>query len=167
MKSKGIKRDCAEIIVANGNFHGRTTTIVSFSTERKYQEGFGPFTPGFKAIAYGSADALEKAITPNTCAFLIEPIQGEAGVIIPPDGWLKKVAAICKKHRVLLILDEIQSGLGRSGKAFAFEHEKVKPDGLILGKALGGGLLPVSASHSKQRGDGCFYSRESWIDIWR
>jgi len=143
--TKGIKHNEAEIIVANNNFHGRTTTIISFSTEREYRYQFGPFTPGFKAIPFGDADALEAVITPNTCAFLVEPIQGEAGIIVPPEGWLKRVREICTKNNVLLILDEIQSGLGRTGKCFAFQHEGIEPDGLILGKALGGGFLPVSA----------------------
>lgn len=146
--NKGIKQP--EIIAVNGNFHGRTTTIVSFSSEETYKRGFGPLTPGFTLIPFGDAKALEKAIKPNTCAFLIEPIQGEAGIIIPPDGYLKEVAVICKKHKILFILDEIQSGLGRTGKMFAYEHENVKPDGLILGKALGGGLLPVSAFLAKK-----------------
>ena len=146
---KGIEQNLAEIIVANGNFHGRTTTIIGFSTERKFKEHFGPFTPGFKLIPFGSIEALESAITPQTCAFIVEPIQGEAGIILPPDGWLKKVAAICKKKNVLLFLDEVQSGLGRTGKMFACQHENVTPDGIILGKALGGGLLPVSAFLAK------------------
>lgn len=147
---KGIEKNCAEIIVAHRNFHGRTTTIISFSTKDLYKQGFEPLTPGFKVIPYGSVKALEEAITPNTCAFLVEPMQGEAGVIIPPVGWLKEVATVCKRHNVLLILDEVQTGLGRTGKFFAFEHEKVHPDGLILGKALGGGLLPVSAFLAKK-----------------
>lgn len=141
---KGVKQDQAEIIVCEGNFHGRTTTIISMSTEPQYRAGFGPFTPNFKVIPYGDATALEQAITPNTAAFLVEPIQGEAGIIVPPEGYLKKSAEICKKHSVLLICDEIQTGLGRTGKWLASDHEQVKPDGLILGKALGGGLLPVS-----------------------
>lgn len=149
-RMKKIPKDKAEIIVAEGNFHGRTTTIVGFSSEFAYQEGFGPFTPGFKMIPFGSASALEKAITPNTCAFLVEPIQGEAGIVLPPAGWLKEVSQLCKRHNVLLILDEVQSGLGRTGKMFAFQHEGIQPDGLILGKALGGGLLPVSAFLSKR-----------------
>ncbi len=139
-----------EIIAAEGNFHGRTTTVISFSSDEEYKRGFGPFTPGFKLVPFGDAKAFEKAITPNTCAFLVEPIQGEAGIRIPPAGYLTQVAEICKKHKILLILDEIQSGLGRTGKMFAFEHEKVHPDGLILGKALGGGLLPVSAFIAKK-----------------
>ena len=142
---KGIPDNKAEIFVANRNFHGRTTTIISFSTEAEYRHHFGPFTPGFKSIPFGDADALEAVITPNTCAFLVEPIQGEAGIRVPPEGWLKRVREICTKNNVLLILDEIQCGLGRTGKLFAFEHEGIKPDGLILGKALGGGFLPVSA----------------------
>lgn len=146
---KGIPANQAEIIVADNNFHGRTTTIISFSTEAAYQKDFGPLTPGFKSIPFGDAKALEAAITQNTCAFLVEPIQGEAGIILPPAGWLKEVRAICSKHKVLLILDEIQSGLGRTGKMFAYQHEGIQPDGLILGKALGGGLLAVSAFIAK------------------
>ncbi len=142
---KGIPENAAEIIVANGNFHGRTTTVISFSSDDEYKQGFGPFTPGFVEVPYGDIKALEAAITPNTCAFLVEPIQGEAGIVVPPAGWLKAAAALCKKHNVLLILDEIQSGLGRTGKLFAFQHEGITPDGLILGKALGGGVMPVSA----------------------
>ena len=142
---KGIRKDKAEIIVCADNFHGRTTTIVGFSTEAQYKEGFGPFTPGFRVIPFGDATALEKAITPNTCAFLVEPIQGEAGIIVPPRGFLKKAAAICRKHDVLLIADEIQSGLGRTGKLFAHQWEGIRPDGLIVGKALSGGFYPVSA----------------------
>lgn len=142
---KKIAKDQAEIIVCQNNFHGRTTTIISFSTDEDYRDGFGPFTPGFKAIPYGDVDALEKAITPNTCAFLVEPMQGEAGIIIPPKGYLKKVSEICKKHNVLLMVDEIQTGLARTGKMFAYQHEGIQPDALILGKALGGGVMPVSA----------------------
>lgn len=141
---KGIPVDQAEIIVADNNFHGRTISLISASTEVDYRRDFGPLTPGFKNIPFGDAKALEHAITPNTCAFLVEPIQGEAGIIVPPDGWLKDIRRICTKHNVLLILDEVQSGLGRSGKMFAFQHEDIMPDGLILGKALGGGILPVS-----------------------
>jgi ornithine--oxo-acid transaminase len=144
-KVKGIKKNKAEIIVCSDNFHGRTTTIVGFSTEDQYKDGFGPFTPGFKVIPFGDAKALEATITPNTCAFIVEPIQGEAGIIIPPKGFLKKAAALCKKHNVLLICDEIQSGLGRTGKMFAHQWEGVRPDGLIVGKALSGGFYPVSA----------------------
>jgi ornithine--oxo-acid transaminase len=142
---KGIPQDQAEIIVCADNFHGRTTTIVGFSTERQYKEGFGPFTPGFKVIPYGDATALARAITPNTCAFLVEPIQGEAGIVVPPEGFLQKADAICRQHEVLLITDEIQSGLGRTGRMFAADWEGVKPDGIIIGKALSGGYYPVSA----------------------
>jgi ornithine--oxo-acid transaminase len=142
---KGIARDRAEIIVASGNFHGRTTTVISFSTEPDYRDGFGPFTPGFRAVAFGDLVAVERAITPDTAAVLIEPIQGEAGIIVPPVSYLAGLRRICDAHRVLLILDEVQSGLGRTGKWFAFEHEGIRPDGIILGKALGGGVLPVSA----------------------
>lgn len=142
---KGIPDNQAEIIVCSDNFHGRTTTIISFSSDEAYKKDFGPFTPGFKIIPYGDIHALEKAITPNTCAFLVEPIQGEAGIKMPPEGWLKSVSTLCQEKQVLLVLDEIQSGLGRTGKLFAYEHEGIKPDGLILGKALGGGILPVSA----------------------
>ncbi|MHB8404522.1 MAG: ornithine--oxo-acid transaminase [Gammaproteobacteria bacterium] len=143
-KVKGIPADKAEIIACTGNFHGRTIAIVGFSSEPQYQDGFGAFPTGFKLIPYGDAAALEKAITPNTAAFLVEPIQGEAGIVVPPAGYLTKCAEICKRHNVLLICDEIQTGLGRTGKLLACQHENVKPDGLILGKALGGGLLPVS-----------------------
>ncbi|MEM7570012.1 MAG: aminotransferase class III-fold pyridoxal phosphate-dependent enzyme, partial [Pseudomonadota bacterium] len=142
---KGIAENQAEIIVGTNNFHGRTTTIVGFSTDADYKRGFGPFSGGFVPATYGDIHAFEAAITPNTCAVLIEPIQGEAGIIAPPDGFLTKLRALCDKHNVLLILDEIQSGLGRTGKMFAFQHEDMRPDGLILGKALGGGVLPVSA----------------------
>lgn len=141
---KGIPKDQAEIIVCANNFHGRTTTIISFSTEKQYREYFGPHTPGFVFIPFGDANALSAAITPHTCAFLVEPIQGEAGIILPPTGYLKQCEAICKANNVMLILDEVQTGLGRTGKLFAFQHESVNPDGLILGKALGGGVLPVS-----------------------
>lgn len=146
---KNIPENKAEIIVAANNFHGRTTTIVSFSSDEEYKKGFGPYTPGFKTVPFGDAKALEKAITPHTCAFLVEPIQGEAGIIVPPEGWLKQVQQICRKHNVLLILDEIQSGLGRTGKDFAFQREVDAPDGLILGKALGGGMMPVSCFLAK------------------
>lgn len=144
-KIKGIPEDKAEIIVCANNFHGRTVTVVSFSSDEQYRDGFGPFTPGFKVIPYGDADALEQAITPNTCAFLVEPIQGEAGIVIPPAGFLKQAAEICHLHRVLLMADEIQSGLGRTGKLFAYMHEGITPDVLIVGKALAGGFYPVSA----------------------
>jgi ornithine--oxo-acid transaminase len=142
---KKVKENSAEIIVCENNFHGRTTTIISMSSEPQYRFGFGPLTPGFKMIPYGDAAALAKAINPNTAAFLVEPIQGESGIRIPPSGYLKECAAICKQHNVLFIADEIQTGLGRTGKLLACDHDNVKPDGLILGKALGGGLLPVSA----------------------
>jgi ornithine--oxo-acid transaminase len=142
---KGVQRHQAEIITAAGNFHGRTTTIVSFSTEPFYRDDFGPFTPGFVTVPYGDAGAIEKAITPNTAAVMLEPIQGEAGVIIPPAGYLKKVAEICKKNNVLLIADEIQTGLCRTGKLFASQHEGVRPDMVIVGKALSGGFYPISA----------------------
>jgi len=144
-KVKGIADGKAEIIVCANNFHGRTVTIISFSTDQQYRDGFGPLTPGFKIIPYGDAGALRAEITLNTCAFLVEPIQGEAGIIIPPAGFLKEAAAICREHRVLLMCDEIQSGLGRTGKLFAYMHEDVKPDVLIVGKALSGGFYPVSA----------------------
>jgi len=142
---KGIPADRAEIIACENNFHGRTTTIISFSTEPQYRDGFGPLTPGFPIVPYGDADALEKAITPNTAAFLVEPIQGEAGIIIPPDGYLKRAEAICRKHNVLFITDEIQSGLGRTGKFFAHQWEGVRPDMVVIGKALSGGYYPISA----------------------
>jgi len=144
-KVKGIPEGQAEIIVCAGNFHGRTVTVVSFSTDEQYRDGFGPFTPGFRMIPFGDARALRDAITPNTCAFLVEPIQGEAGIIIPPDGFLQRAAAICRENKVLLMTDEIQSGLGRTGKLFAFMHEGVHPDVVIIGKALSGGFYPVSA----------------------
>ncbi len=144
-KVKGIPDGKAEIIVCANNFHGRTVTIVGFSTDEQYRDGFGPFTPGFKIIPYGDAAALRGAMTPNTCAFLVEPIQGEAGIVIPPAGFLKEAAAICKQNRVLLIADEIQSGLGRTGKLFAYMHEGIRPDAVIVGKALSGGFYPVSA----------------------
>ena len=135
-KVKGIPEDKAEIIVCSNNFHGRTVTIVSFSTDQQYRNGFGPFTPGFKVIPFGDTKALREAITPNTCAFLVEPIQGEAGIIIPREGFLREGAAICRDEKVLLIADEIQSGLGRTGKLFAYMHDGVTPDLLIVGKAL-------------------------------
>ncbi len=143
-KVKGVADNQAEIIVCENNFHGRTIAIVGMSTEPQYQDGFGPFPAGFKSIPFGDAAALEQAITPNTAAFLVEPIQGEAGIIMPPAGYLTKCAEICKKHNVMLICDEIQVGLGRTGKLFTFQHDNIVPDGLILGKALGGGMLPVS-----------------------
>jgi ornithine--oxo-acid transaminase len=142
---KGIPDGRAEIIACANNFHGRTITAVSFSTEEQYRRGFGPFTPGFTIIPFGDAQALAGAITPNTCAFLVEPIQGEAGIIIPPGGFLKEAAEICRQSRVLLMADEIQSGLGRTGKLFTYMFDGITPDVLILGKALSGGFYPVSA----------------------
>jgi ornithine--oxo-acid transaminase len=142
---KGVSRHLAEIIVCVGNFHGRTTTIISFSTEPSYRDDFGPFTPGFLAVPYGDVEAIRRVITTNTAAVLIEPIQGEGGVIIPPAGYLKDVADLCKKKDVLLIADEIQTGLARTGKLFACQHEAVRPDMVIIGKALSGGFYPVSA----------------------
>ena len=146
---KGVEADKAKIIVCTENFHGRTTTVVSFSSDEHYREGFGPFTPGFEIIPYGDTAALEAAIDDNTVAFLVEPIQGEAGVIVPPEGFLEAAADICERNNVLLMLDEIQTGFGRTGKLFAFQHEDVKPDVLIVGKALSGGVLPVSAVASR------------------
>ena len=142
---KGVKDDAAHIITCHGNFHGRTITIVSFSPEEQYRDGFGPFTPGFELIPYGDAGALEAAITPNTVAFLVEPIQGEGGVVLPPDGYLRAVREICERNRVLLITDEIQCGLGRTGKFFAADHENVRADMVTIGKALSGGMYPISA----------------------
>ncbi len=144
-RHKGVARDSAEIIVCSNNFHGRTTTIVSFSTEETYKADFGPFTPGFVTVPYGDVEALANAITPNTAAVLLEPLQGEGGVIVPPDGYLSDVAATCAANDVLLVADEIQTGLGRTGKMFCCEWEGVRPDVLLLGKALGGGVYPVSA----------------------
>lgn len=152
---KKVPDNQAEIIVCQNNFHGRTTTIVSMSSESQYRSGFGPLTPGFKIIPYGDAAALEKNITANTAAFLVEPIQGEAGIIIPPAGYLKQCETICRQNNILLLCDEIQTGLGRTGKLLACEHEHVKPDGITLGKALGGGLLPVSA----------FLARKELMDV--
>ena len=141
---KGVERNKAEIIACTGNFHGRTISIVAMSDEPQYQQDFGPFPPGFRLVEYGNIEALEAAINENTAAFLVEPIQGEGGIIVPPDDYLKAAENLCRKHDVLLIADEIQTGLGRTGTLLACEHEDVKPDGLILGKALGGGILPVS-----------------------
>ncbi len=142
---KGVPRDKAEIIVCQNNFHGRTITLVGFSTEDYYRQAFGPFTPGFKIIPFGDANALEEAITPNTVGFLLEPIQGEAGIIIPPGGYLKKAKAICEKNHVVLILDEIQTGLGRTGRLLAEQHEGIEADITLIGKALSGGFYPISA----------------------
>ena len=144
-EKKGIPEDKAEIIVCANNFHGRTVTVISFSTEPLYRKNFGPFTPGFTVIPFGDAAALEKAITPRTAAFLVEPIQAEAGILIPPDGYFKAAREICTKNNVLFIADEIQTGLGRTGKLFAWEHEKAKPDMIVIGKSLGGGCYPISA----------------------
>jgi len=144
-KIKGIPADRAEIIVCAGNFHGRSITIVGFSSEPQYRDGFGPFAPGFRQVPYGDAEALARAIGPHTAAFLVEPIQGEGGIVVPPAGYLAQCARICRDKNVLLICDEIQTGMGRTGKFLACDHEGVRPDGVILGKALGGGLLPVSA----------------------
>lgn len=141
---KQVPEDQAEIIVCDGNFHGRTVTITSFSSTPEYRQYFGPYTPGFKSIPYGDSAALEQAIGPHTAAFLVEPIQGEAGIVIPRDGYLREVSDICKKHNVLLLMDEIQTGLGRTGQWFAADWEGVTPDAYILGKALGGGVMPIS-----------------------
>jgi ornithine--oxo-acid transaminase len=141
---KGVPTDRAEIIVAEGNFHGRTISIVGFSSQTQYRDGFGPFPPGFTRVPFGDASALAAAITPDTAAFLVEPIQGEGGINVPPPGYLAEAARICKANNVLLLCDEIQSGLGRTGRLLACQHEGVTPDGLMLGKALGGGMLPVS-----------------------
>jgi ornithine--oxo-acid transaminase len=149
-RKKGIAEGRAQIVVCANNFHGRTTTITGFSSEPAYRDGFGPFTPGFVTIPFGDADALEGAITPETCAFLFEPIQCEAGILIPPSGYLKRVAEICRKHRVLLLADEIQTALGRVGNMFACWRENVQPDIFILGKALSGGFYPVSAVVSRR-----------------
>jgi ornithine--oxo-acid transaminase len=153
---KGVPRDRAEIIVAEGNFHGRTTTIISFSSEAQYKDDFGPHTPGFVLVPYGDADAVEAAITPNTAAVLIEPIQGEAGVVVPPEGYLRRIREICDAHHVLFIADEIQTGLGRTGALLACDHEGVRPDVVVLGKALSGGVLPVSAVVSTEEVLGVF-----------
>ncbi|GAA4726903.1 ornithine--oxo-acid transaminase [Brevibacillus fulvus] len=142
---KKVPANQAEIIVCEGNFHGRTVTITSFSSDEGYKRGFGPFTPGFKIIPYGDLEALKQAITPNTAAFLVEPIQGEAGILIPPEGYLRSAQQICRENQVLLVCDEIQTGFGRTGKLFASDWEEVKPDMYILGKALGGGVFPISA----------------------
>ena len=153
---KKVPDNRAEIIVCNGNFHGRTSTIVGFSTEPQYRDHFGPYAPGFVHVPFGDAKALAAAITPNTAAFLVEPVQGEAGIIVPPEGYLTEAARICRERNVLLIVDEVQTGLGRTGKVLAIHHEGVKPDGLILGKALGGGLMPVSAFLAREDVMGVF-----------
>jgi ornithine--oxo-acid transaminase len=154
---KGVAPDRAEIVACEGNFHGRTIAIVGMSSEDQYRDGFGPFPGGLKLTSFGDADALERTITPDTAAFLVEPIQGEGGIVIPPEGYLTRCAEICRRHNVLLICDEVQTGLGRTGKMFAFQHEHVAPDGLILGKALGGGILPVSM----------FLARHEVMDVFR
>ena len=153
---KKVPRHEAEIIVCNGNFHGRTTTIVGFSTEPQYREGFGPYSGGFRHVPFGDLAALEAAITPKTAAFLVEPVQGEAGIIVPPEGYLTEAARICRANNVLFIVDEVQTGLGRTGRILACHHEGVKPDGIILGKALGGGLIPVSAFCAREEVLGVF-----------
>jgi ornithine--oxo-acid transaminase len=144
-KVKGVAADKAEILVFTGNFHGRTTTIVGFSDDDQYKDGFGPFTPGFTLLPYGDLEAVKKAMNPNVVGILVEPIQGESGIIIPPEGFLTGIADLCREHRSLFIADEIQSGLGRTGKMFAFQHEGLRPDIVIIGKALAGGFYPVSA----------------------
>ena len=156
-KVKGVADNQAEIIACQGNFHGRTIAIVGLSSEEQYRDGFGPFPAGLEIIEYGNADALDTAITPNTAAFLVEPIQGEGGIVIPPDGYLARCAEICRRNNVLLICDEVQTGLGRTGRFLASEYDSVKPDGLILGKALGGGILPVSA----------FLAKHEVMDVFR
>lgn len=153
---KGVEKDKAEIIACDGNFHGRTIAIIGMSTVQQYRNGFGPFPPGLNVIPYGDVAALEKAITPNTAAFLVEPIKGEGGIVVPPAGYLKACAEICKKNNVLMICDEIQTGLGRTGKLLAFQHEGIQPDAVVLGKALGGGILPVSL----------FLSRKEVMDVF-
>jgi len=155
-QKKGVPADEAEIIACSNNFHGRTITIISFSTEPLYRNEFGPFTPGFKVIPYGDVEALASAITPKTAAFLVEPIQAEAGIIIPPDGYLKKAWEICRENNVLFIADEIQTGLGRVGKLLACEYEGIKPDVVVIGKSLGGGFIPISATLSSREIMGVF-----------
>ncbi|MDZ7315314.1 MAG: ornithine--oxo-acid transaminase [candidate division KSB1 bacterium] len=153
---KGVPKDQAEIIVAAGNFHGRTTTIISFSTEEQYRFGFGPFTPGFVIVPFGDAEALARAVTPNTAAVLIEPVQGEGGINVPPEGYLREIEQICRKNNVLFIVDEIQTGLGRCGRLFAYQFEGVSPDGIIIGKGLAGGFYPISA----------FIARKEVMDVF-
>jgi len=155
-QKKGIEQDKAEIIVCSNNFHGRTITIVSFSTEHILRNHFGPFTPGFVCVPYDDCEALERAVNPNTAAFLVEPIQGEAGVIMPKEGYLKKAKEICEKNNVLFIADEIQTGLGRTGKLFACDYEEVRPDILVIGKSLGGGCYAISATLSNREILGLF-----------
>ncbi|HUL96383.1 MAG TPA: ornithine--oxo-acid transaminase [Usitatibacter sp.] len=153
---KKVPANQAKIIVCKANFHGRTSTIVGFSSEEQYREGFGPYADGFVSIPFGDTAALEAAITPETAAFLVEPIQGEAGIIVPPEGYLTRALEICRRHNVLMIVDEVQTGLGRTGKVLAIHHEGIKPDGIILGKALGGGLIPVSAFAAREEVMGVF-----------
>ena len=153
---KGVPKDQAQLIVCIGNFHGRTSTIVGLSTEPQYRDGFGPYSAGTVHVPFGDTRALEAAITPNTAAFLVEPVQGEAGIVVPPQGYLSECARICRERNVLLIVDEVQTGLGRTGKLLACHHEGVKPDGLVLGKALGGGLIPVSAFLAREEVMGVF-----------
>jgi ornithine--oxo-acid transaminase len=155
-KVKGVADDEAEIIAATGNFHGRTIAVTGLSTIAQYRDGFGPFLPGLKMVPFGDAAALEDAITPNTAAFLVEPIQGEGGIVVPPAGYFTEVARICRAHNVLLICDEVQTGLGRTGKFLAYEHEGITPDGVTLGKALGGGLVPVSMFLAREEVMGVF-----------
>ena len=157
---KGIPEDQAEILVFSGNFHGRTTTIIGFSSDEEYRFGFGPFTPGFKILPYGDIEAVEAAMNPNVAAVLVEPIQGEAGIVIPPDGFLRRLREITTEHNALLLCDEIQSGLGRTGKLFAYEHEGIRPDIVIIGKALSGGMYPVSAILADDRVMGVFHPGE-------
>ena len=153
---KGVPAGRTEILVAENNFHGRTISIVGFSSDAQYRRGFGPFPAGFERVAFGDAQALREKITSNTCAFLVEPVQGEAGIIVPPAGYLREVAAICREHNVLLICDEIQSGLGRTGRLFAYMHDEIEPDVVIIGKALSGGFYPVSAVLSSREVLGVF-----------
>lgn len=159
-QKKGVPQDQAEIIACSNNFHGRTVTIISFSTEPLYRKDFGPFTPGFVTVPYGDAGTLEAAIKPNTAAFLVEPIQAEAGIIMPPEGYLKKAKEICERNNILFVADEIQTGLGRTGKLFACEYEEVKPDILVIGKSLGGGCYAISAVLSPREILGLFKPRE-------
>ena len=153
---KGVPREQGRIICCDNNFHGRTITIITFSTEQEYRDGFGPFTPGFDIVKYGDVEALSDAITDNTVAFLVEPIQGEAGILIPPDGYLKEAHEVCRERNVLLMADEIQTGLGRTGRMFCCEHEDVLPEVIIMGKAMGGGVLPVSAIAATEEVMGVF-----------
>ena len=157
---KGIAEDQAEILVFDGNFHGRTTTIVSFSADEGYRAGFGPFTPGFRILPYGDLDAVKQAMNPNVCAVLVEPIQGEAGIVAPPEGFLAGLRELTTEHNCLLVCDEIQSGLGRTGRLFAAEHENVRPDIVIIGKALSGGMYPVSAILADDEVMGVFHPGE-------